>query len=228
MGGHTGCDDARVDGPGGTRQSGGCVALPARNGRQGRRHRCSAFRAGGSGTAQGTSRTARGIFAGWTTQRRRQPNSHTNAELHRCRERPTRIELASSAWKAEVLPLNYGRESGSILRPLLSTSWTRCLFGWAAGVLRRPGRPLLRGGGRGPSAPALYPDDLTESSRHLALFLTQYWGGPGDLRRGAGHPRLRMRHAPFVIGPAERDAWLRHMLGRCATCESAWDHAAER
>jgi hypothetical protein len=44
-------------------------------------------------------------------------------------ERPTRIELASSAWKAEVLPLNYGRESASSLRPLLSTLWTRCTTG---------------------------------------------------------------------------------------------------
>ncbi|MGH9090141.1 MAG: globin [Acidimicrobiales bacterium] len=57
----------------------------------------------------------------------------------------------------------------------------------------------------------LYPDDLAESRAHLALFLAQYWGGPpryGELR---GHPRLRMRHAPFVIGTLERDAWLRHM-----------------
>ena len=57
----------------------------------------------------------------------------------------------------------------------------------------------------------LYPEDLTESRAHLALFLAQYWGGPptyGELR---GHPRLRMRHAPFAITTVERDAWLRHM-----------------
>ena len=65
------------------------------------------------------------------------------------------------------------------------------------------GDPLLR---------PLYPDDLHESSRHLALFLMQYWGGPATYGEERGHPRLRMRHAPFVIGPAERDAWLRHML----------------
>jgi hemoglobin len=59
----------------------------------------------------------------------------------------------------------------------------------------------------------LYPDDLSESSRHLALFLMQYWGGPATYNEQRGHPRLRMRHAPFVIGPTERDAWLRHMLG---------------
>jgi hemoglobin len=64
------------------------------------------------------------------------------------------------------------------------------------------GDPLLR---------PLYPDDLTESKRHLALFLMQYWGGPATYNDQRGHPRLRMRHVPFVIGPAERDAWLRHM-----------------
>lgn len=58
----------------------------------------------------------------------------------------------------------------------------------------------------------LYPEDLAESSHHLALFLAQYWGGPSTYSDERGHPRLRMRHAPFVIGPLERDAWLRHML----------------
>jgi hemoglobin len=57
----------------------------------------------------------------------------------------------------------------------------------------------------------LYPDDLTESKRHLALFLGQYWGGPTTYSDERGHPRLRMRHAPFVVGEGERDAWLRHM-----------------
>jgi hemoglobin len=57
----------------------------------------------------------------------------------------------------------------------------------------------------------LYPDDLTESKRHLALFLGQYWGGPATYDAERGHPRLRMRHAPFVIGLAERNAWLAHM-----------------
>jgi hemoglobin len=57
----------------------------------------------------------------------------------------------------------------------------------------------------------LYPDDLAESKRHLALFLAQYWGGPTTYNDERGHPRLRMRHAPFYVGEAERDAWLRHM-----------------
>ena len=54
----------------------------------------------------------------------------------------------------------------------------------------------------------LYPDDLTESRRDLAEFLSQYWGGPTVYSDRRGHPRLRMRHARFVIGEAERTAWL--------------------
>lgn len=60
---------------------------------------------------------------------------------------------------------------------------------------------------------AMYPnpDDLTSAKLHLAQFLIQYWGGPTTYSDTRGHPRLRMRHMPFAIGPAERDAWLRHM-----------------
>ncbi len=57
----------------------------------------------------------------------------------------------------------------------------------------------------------MYPEDLTDSRRHLAGFLAQYWGGPTTYSERRGHPRLRMRHAPFAIGLAEREAWLGHM-----------------
>ena len=58
----------------------------------------------------------------------------------------------------------------------------------------------------------LYPDaDLGPAEEKLRLFLMQYWGGPGTYNELRGHPRLRMRHRHFVIGEAERDAWLRHM-----------------
>jgi hemoglobin len=63
--------------------------------------------------------------------------------------------------------------------------------------------PLLR---------PLYPEeDLTGAEDRLRGFLVQYWGGPKTYSEERGHPRLRMRHVPFVIGEAERDAWLRHM-----------------
>src|SRR5437762_249686 len=60
---------------------------------------------------------------------------------------------------------------------------------------------------------AIYPepDDLARARHRLTLFLAQYWGGPRTYDAERGHPRLRMRHAPFAIGPVERDAWLTHM-----------------
>ena len=59
---------------------------------------------------------------------------------------------------------------------------------------------------------ALYPEeDLGPAADRLRMFLVQYWGGPTTYSEQRGHPRLRMRHAPFEIGAAQRDAWLRHM-----------------
>jgi hemoglobin len=62
------------------------------------------------------------------------------------------------------------------------------------------------------------PTDLAPARRHLTLFLAQYWGGPRTYDEERGHPRLRMRHAPFAIGPAERDLWLVHMRAAIAAC----------
>jgi hemoglobin len=59
---------------------------------------------------------------------------------------------------------------------------------------------------------AIYPeDDLGPAAERLRMFLVQYWGGPNTYSQLRGHPRLRMRHAPFAIGVAAHDAWLRHM-----------------
>jgi hemoglobin len=63
-----------------------------------------------------------------------------------------------------------------------------------------------------PALRRIYPDDLAAGMRSLALFLGQYWGGPPVYSEEKGHPRLRMRHAPFPIGQAERDAWLAAMV----------------
>ncbi|HEY5121571.1 MAG TPA: globin [Acidimicrobiales bacterium] len=54
----------------------------------------------------------------------------------------------------------------------------------------------------------MYPEDLTESKRTMVLFLSQYWGGPTTYMQERGHPRLRMRHAPFSITKKARDAWI--------------------
>jgi hemoglobin len=66
----------------------------------------------------------------------------------------------------------------------------------------------------------LYPEeDLGPAAERLRLFLMQYWGGPTTYSQERGHPRLRQRHAPFRIGYAERDAWLRHMRHAVDTLE---------
>jgi hemoglobin len=63
----------------------------------------------------------------------------------------------------------------------------------------------------------VYPEQDLAGARHrLTLFLAQYWGGPRAYDAERGHPRLRMRHFPFAIGPAERDRWLVHMRAAIA------------
>ncbi len=60
---------------------------------------------------------------------------------------------------------------------------------------------------------AMYPDaDLADGSaaRRLAMFLAQYWGGPTTYSQERGHPRLRMRHAPFVVNRDAKERWLTH------------------
>jgi hemoglobin len=82
-------------------------------------------------------------------------------------------------------------------------TFTRLIDRFYAGVAADP---VLR---------PLYPEDdeeLARAAEHLRLFLIQYWGGPAWYNERRGHPRLRLRHAPFPIGPAEREAWMRHML----------------
>jgi hemoglobin len=89
-------------------------------------------------------------------------------------------------------------------------TFTRLVDRFYAGVA---GDPVLR---------LLYPDDdeeLALAAEHLRLFLIQYWGGPSWYNERRGHPRLRMRHAPFAIGWAEREAWMRHMLGAIDSLE---------
>jgi hemoglobin len=67
----------------------------------------------------------------------------------------------------------------------------------------------------------LYPaDDLPAAEQRLRMFLEQYWGGPRTYSDQRGHPRLRMRHAPFRITPIERDAWLRCMHTAVASIDS--------
>lgn len=68
--------------------------------------------------------------------------------------------------------------------------------------------PLLR---------PMYPDDDIEGAKErLTGFLVQYWGGPAHYSQQRGHPRLRMRHAPYRVDQAARDAWFSHMAAAVA------------
>ncbi|WP_179468572.1 globin [Mycolicibacterium vinylchloridicum] len=69
--------------------------------------------------------------------------------------------------------------------------------------------------------PLYPPDELDDAEDRLRMFLEQYWGGPRTYSDQRGHPRLRMRHAPFRIGFIERDAWLRCMHTAVASIDSA-------
>jgi hemoglobin len=73
-----------------------------------------------------------------------------------------------------------------------------------------------------PELRALYPEaDLAPAEERLRLFLEQYWGGPTTYSQERGHPRLRMRHHPFKVTPAQRDRWLKHMMAAVDTLQLA-------
>ena len=73
-------------------------------------------------------------------------------------------------------------------------------------------RRFYEGVAADPPLRALYPEeDLGAAETRLRMFLEQYWGGPTTYSEQRGHPRLRMRHAPFEVTPEMRDRWLTHM-----------------
>jgi hemoglobin len=78
-----------------------------------------------------------------------------------------------------------------------------------------------------PDLRALYPEqDLGPAADRLRMFLVQYWGGPTTYSQTRGHPRLRMRHAPFVVDSAAHDAWLTHMRAALDSLELAPQYEA--
>lgn len=79
-----------------------------------------------------------------------------------------------------------------------------------------------------PPLRALYPEeDLGPAADRLRLFLVQYWGGPRTYQETRGHPRLRIRHAPFQVTPTQRDRWVHHMLAAVNSLELAQAEDAE-
>lgn len=71
----------------------------------------------------------------------------------------------------------------------------------------------------------LYPEapDLSGARHRLTLFLAQYWGGPATYSQERGHPKLRLRHLRFPIGPRQRDRWLEHMTAAVERCTDERD-----
>jgi len=69
----------------------------------------------------------------------------------------------------------------------------------------------------------MYPEDLAESKLNMVDFVGQYWGGPTAYSDRKGHPRLRMRHAPFPVDEAARKAWLTHMAAAIEATQGASD-----
>lgn len=55
---------------------------------------------------------------------------------------------------------------------------------------------------------AMHARDLSESRRKLWMFLVGRFGGPPLYEQESGHPRLRARHLPFVVGPDEAGQWV--------------------
>ncbi len=78
-------------------------------------------------------------------------------------------------------------------------------------MIRRIVHRFYEGVSADPLLRALYPEeDLGPAEERFALFLMQYWGGPTTYGDTRGHPRLRMRHAPFAVTPAAAQRWLVH------------------
>lgn len=87
---------------------------------------------------------------------------------------------------------------------------------------------FYRGVADDPVLRAMYPEeDLGPAARRLTMFLEQYWGGPTTYSQERGHPRLRLRHAPFAVNPDARDRWLAHMRAAVDTLDLAPLHQAE-
>ncbi|MER8042931.1 globin [Streptomyces sp. NPDC094032] len=95
-------------------------------------------------------------------------------------------------------------------------------------TFRRLVRRFYQGVAEDPLLRPMYPEeDLGPAEERLVLFLMQYWGGPRTYSDHRGHPRLRMRHAPFTVDRAAHDAWLRHMRDAVDELELAPEHEAQ-
>lgn len=93
-------------------------------------------------------------------------------------------------------------------------------------TFRRLVRRFYEGVAEDPILRPMYPEeDLGPAEERLVLFLIQYWGGPTTYSENRGHPRLRMRHAPFTVDRAAHDAWLKHMRDAVDDLNLTEEHA---
>ncbi len=103
--------------------------------------------------------------------------------------------------------------------PIYQLLGGECLTAIVAGFYRRvPTDPIL-----GPMYP---PQDFAGAEARLRSFLIYRFGGPPDYLRDRGHPRLRMRHAPFVVDQKARDRWMELMLASIDEQPAAAPHRA--
>ncbi len=103
--------------------------------------------------------------------------------------------------------------------PIYQLLGEECLRAIVAGFYRRvPQDPIL-----GPMYP---PHDLAGAEQRLRSFLIYRFGGPPEYLRERGHPRLRMRHMPFVIDQRARDRWMALMMAAVDEQPAAAPHRA--
>lgn len=89
-----------------------------------------------------------------------------------------------------------------------------------AAVFERLARVFYEGVAQDEVLRPMYPEaDLAPAEARLRMFLEQYWGGPTTYQELRGHPRLRLRHAPYKIGPMAREHWLTHMRAAVKSLE---------
>ncbi|GAA3824411.1 globin [Streptomyces coacervatus] len=116
------------------------------------------------------------------------------------------LSLKSSSARSESM--------GSVNEIRRGTLETQTFYEQVGGeeTFRRLVHRFYEGVAEDPVLRPMYPEeDLGPAEERLTLFLIQYWGGPTTYSDNRGHPRLRMRHAPFTVNREAHDAWLRHM-----------------
>lgn len=95
-------------------------------------------------------------------------------------------------------------------------------------TIRRIVDTFYEGVANDPVLRPMYPEeDLAPAAERLTLFLSQYWGGPSTYNELRGHPRLRIRHAPFKVNEEARDRWLGHFAQGLVAVDLTEEQRAE-